>query len=91
LENCGPQLEGAAERRHSLVELAGLGEQLAQAVVAQLVLRVVGGHLAELLDAVLQLAHARLLRRAARHLISITVRGMEIGVVFLATASVTST
>src|SRR5947209_3386757 len=42
--------------------LAALHKELAQAVVAQLVVRVVVGHLAELGDAVLQLTHGGFLQ-----------------------------
>src|SRR5262249_58871410 len=51
------QRERALEALRSLVVLPRLGKKLAQAVVPQLVVGVVLGHLAELRDPVLQLTH----------------------------------
>src|SRR5581483_3299231 len=57
LGEVGAQLQGTLERGHSLVVLPGFHEATAEPVVAEHLLRVVLRHLAELVDALLQLAH----------------------------------
>ena len=51
------QFERAAERLDGLVVLPVLHEELAEAIVAQLVVRVVAGHLAKLGDALFEGSH----------------------------------
>src|SRR5262249_7269976 len=51
------QLQRAAKRAHRFRMLAGFHEQLTEPIMAQLVVRIVIGHLAELGDALLQVIH----------------------------------